>query len=131
MRWIVVAAMLFGCGPSAPPYQAAVSKSFFDPEAAQFRDVVQHPDGVVCGTVNGKNRMGGYVGFVRFALVPGKSVLFDPQVTVTAKDEIADLLECYGGPNKIEAACDRAAAKHRLLQDQAAFDAVWDARCKP
>lgn len=51
-----------------------VTRDFFDPSSAQFRDVravqVTLSDGTVenrvCGEVNGKNRLGGYVGFEMF-----------------------------------------------------------------
>ncbi|MCA1337367.1 hypothetical protein [Pseudooceanicola marinus] len=51
-----------------------VTRDFFDPATAQFRDLravtVHLADGTtetrVCGEVNGKNRMGGYVGFQGF-----------------------------------------------------------------
>ena len=54
--------------------QATVTRDFFDPESARFRDVraveVSLADGNretrVCGEVNGKNRMGGYVGYSMF-----------------------------------------------------------------
>ncbi|MBX3429710.1 MAG: hypothetical protein KF779_09020 [Hyphomonadaceae bacterium] len=39
---------------------------FFDPAAAQFRNVRMIENGNVCGEVNGKNRFGGYVGFRPF-----------------------------------------------------------------
>ena len=54
--------------------QSAVTYDFFDAESARFRNVraidVTLADGSVvrrvCGEVNGKNRMGGYVGYQMF-----------------------------------------------------------------
>jgi hypothetical protein len=54
--------------------KATVTRDFFDPAAAQFRNIraadVTLKNGVqarrVCGQVNGKSRMGGYVGFNYF-----------------------------------------------------------------
>jgi len=54
--------------------ETTVTRDFFDPTSAQFRNVrasdVVLADGQretrVCGEVNGKNRMGGYVGFQYF-----------------------------------------------------------------
>ena len=54
--------------------EATVTHDFFDPASGQFRNVraadVTTTDGRVerrvCGEVNGKNRMGGYVGFEMF-----------------------------------------------------------------
>ncbi|MFM9901246.1 MAG: hypothetical protein ACKVOT_09530, partial [Polaromonas sp.] len=33
-----------------------------DPQSAQFKDVKKYSEGVVCGSVNAKNSMGGYSG---------------------------------------------------------------------
>ncbi|MHA7875108.1 MAG: hypothetical protein ACX938_06835 [Roseivivax sp.] len=54
--------------------ETTVTRDFFDPAAAQFRDIravdVTLENGEqerrVCGEVNGKNRMGGYVGYSMF-----------------------------------------------------------------
>lgn len=54
--------------------KSTVTHDFFDPSSAQFRNIravdVTLQDGQrerrVCGEVNGKNRMGGYVGFSMF-----------------------------------------------------------------
>jgi hypothetical protein len=45
-----------------------------DPESGRFRNVFVSPRGrAVCGEVNAKNRMGGYVGFRRFISAKDKS----------------------------------------------------------
>lgn len=50
-----------------------------DPSSAQFRNVHQRHRSV-CGEVNGKNRMGAYVGFKRFvAQLDQKTALIDPE----------------------------------------------------
>ena len=54
--------------------QTTVVRDFFDPASAQFRDIravdVTLNNGQqirrVCGEVNGKNRLGGYVGYTWF-----------------------------------------------------------------
>lgn len=54
--------------------KSEVTHDFFDPGSAQFRNIraadVTLADGSqerrVCGEVNGKNRLGGYVGFTWF-----------------------------------------------------------------
>lgn len=54
--------------------EGTILRGFFDPEAARFRNVriadVTLKNGSqerrVCGEVNGKNRMGGYVGYEHF-----------------------------------------------------------------
>lgn len=48
---------------------SAVKASLIDPDSAQFRGVkIIRSDGkiVVCGQVNSKNRMGGYIGYQNF-----------------------------------------------------------------
>lgn len=37
-----------------------------DPDSAKFRGIERH-GGVICGEINGKNRIGAYAGFERFA----------------------------------------------------------------
>lgn len=46
--------------------KAAVMDGLRDPSSAQFKNVFTHNDFFVCGEVNAKNGMGGYVGFKRF-----------------------------------------------------------------
>lgn len=47
-----------------------VGEKMSDPDSAKFRKIVagKFKDGVVqvCGEVNGKNKFGGYVGYIRF-----------------------------------------------------------------
>lgn len=70
--------------------EAAIVQGFFDPSTAQFqwdRGIVgswfkpflsaKIPGWWTCGLVNGKNRMGGYVGFRRFvAVMRNGSIVF-------------------------------------------------------
>lgn len=46
--------------------QAAVRKRLIDPYSAQFTTLFVKKDGTLCGTVNAKNRFGGYVGATDF-----------------------------------------------------------------
>lgn len=49
-----------------------------DPESARFKEVYVARDGVsICGAVNSKNSMGGYVGFQRFIIDENDSLFFD------------------------------------------------------
>jgi hypothetical protein len=50
-----------------------VTTSFFDPASAQFNWSMLRRENKYCGYVNGKNRMGGYVGFRLFTVVPNLS----------------------------------------------------------
>lgn len=57
-------------GDEYGPAKEAMARKLNDPTSAQWRDLftVKTPDigDVVCGMVNSKNRMGGYVGFTGF-----------------------------------------------------------------
>ncbi len=44
----------------------AVERLLTDPSSVQYRDLKIHSEDVVCGEVNAKNRLGGYVGFRSF-----------------------------------------------------------------
>lgn len=46
--------------------KAAVLENLKDPDSAKFRDLKTSRDAFLCGEVNAKNSMGGYVGFKRF-----------------------------------------------------------------
>lgn len=67
-RFILLALALAGCASSVErEAQDAVAAKLTDPNAAEFRDVHTGADGqTVCGEVNAKNALGGYVGFERF-----------------------------------------------------------------
>jgi len=57
-----------------------VGRHLTDPESAQFRDVRKNAEtGVWCGTVNSKNKMGGYVGHRIFMVLADQSVTMDPK----------------------------------------------------
>lgn len=51
--------------------------SMKDPESTRFRNVRMRGDVFVCGEVNSKNSMGGYVGFRRFIVTAGVVDLLD------------------------------------------------------
>jgi hypothetical protein len=57
---------LVGCSPNERAAEDAVKQLLNDPDSAKFTKVVVNPDGNVCGMVNAKNRMGGYVGETPF-----------------------------------------------------------------
>ncbi|WP_462402288.1 hypothetical protein [Pseudomonas sp. Marseille-QA0332] len=61
--------ILAGCGNSdIERAREAVSEQLTDPSSAQFRNEWSKKDGWVCGEVNSKNVMGGYVGFKRYTV---------------------------------------------------------------
>lgn len=64
--------------------KVAISKDLKDPSSAQFRNV-RVISGKVCGEVNAKNAMGGYVGFQRFWWVnyaPDTATILSPTSTL-------------------------------------------------
>lgn len=67
----------------------AVRFNLKDPDSAQFRNIRQPSTGVVCGEVNAKNAMGGYVGFQRFewslSTPEYVSILRDTDTSVSCK----------------------------------------------
>lgn len=110
----VVASAMFvtACDLPSEKVRRAVKESLFDPSSAQFKDVE------VClgdreiwrGEVNGKNRMGAYVGFTPF--------FYDGISVVTASDESGDFMKqmdrCYANlktPEDREKDAAAAAAK--------------------
>jgi hypothetical protein len=71
---ILIAVAIFFSRPEPAPkpkpdaferVKAAVASQLSDPVSAQFRGMEQKVFGY-CGEVNPKNRMGGYVGFMKF-----------------------------------------------------------------
>lgn len=81
--------------------QRLVRDNLTDPSSARFRNVQQKPNGAVCGEVNAKNRMGGYVGFAPFAVDRSLSV-----VNVhSSKNHATD--DHYDTQFNIRAVCER------------------------
>jgi len=52
-----------------------VTERMKDPESVNFGKVVRRDNGIVCGYVNAKNAMGGYVGEKGFIVMAGKAWL--------------------------------------------------------
>ena len=71
--------------------QERVAKNFFDPASAQFKNVKTFPTGAVCGSVNAKNRFGGYVGFRDFVLAESGALYFEPHIEQPGNSEEAEL----------------------------------------
>jgi uncharacterized protein YcfL len=67
----VIALLLFGCSSET---ERLVKEQLIDPQSAQFSEVATK-NGITCGLVNSKNRMGGYTGRQLF-LVRDRQVYF-------------------------------------------------------
>jgi hypothetical protein len=98
----------FGDGTLIAKAKQSIEASLFDPHSAQYDDLKIVDTGragkLVCGMVNAKNRMGGYVGrkgFIYFAASDVSHVINDYWDTyVQAKDDafVRDqLLRCFPG----------------------------------
>jgi hypothetical protein len=94
-----------GTQQSVPPALQAVRQNLLDPSSAQFRNVRQMPNGAVCGEINGKNRMGGYVGFQPFAADLAKGVVN----LHTSQNHAAN--DSYSLEMRIYAVCDRTGSE--------------------
>ena len=89
---------LSACGPSKQEkleseLKAAVLSELTDPGSAQFKGlrlIEQGPEGgpVLCGEVNSKNKMGGYVGFTRFAARQGDGGVCGPVMRNASLDAL-------------------------------------------
>lgn len=95
-----------------------------DPSSAQYRNVVARED-AVCGEINGKNRMGAYVGFSRFYVDAKKwSAVIDPQFDFDNLDSARRLCASIGGSS-----CTNAVEEEGRRLDQIAFDTFWSGKC--
>lgn len=107
IRTVIVAAVLLAiaCGgyfawdtsfsPKAK-LSAQVRKALTDPDSARFDALrINAQSGVACGSVNAKNKLGGYVGFVRFIASSDGTVLFEPQ-DPTGNESPSDLIGLIG-----------------------------------
>lgn len=65
-----------------------------DPESARFQDITRRSDDEVCGQVNAKNAMGGYVGHKWFWIKNGQTN--SPTVLLDSDAKLAELI-CTGG----------------------------------
>lgn len=78
LGWVAV--RLWGAGPGMIGHAKSLAAAdLIDPSSAQFRNVrtSKYLDNVVCGEINGKNRLGAYTGFTEFVVSSG-SVSFPP-----------------------------------------------------
>jgi hypothetical protein len=108
----LAALILSSCGllPGTTAYREArareaAARSLIDPASAEFRNVVDTGT-VICGEINAKNRMGAYVGFVRFYVEPATwNAVLEPQ---------SELDPQSGRPDALA---------------RGAFDIAWSGRC--
>lgn len=109
-----------------------------DPLSAQFRDelVIRNSAGGsispenVCGMMNAKNRIGGYVGFTRYIASTSQedAILIDPSVDTAEKNQQIerDTKSCaeFGGYS-----CQSVSEAKAEIENQKSFEEVWTNLC--
>jgi hypothetical protein len=135
--WIImgsIAILLGACDfiPGTNSYQEskardAVARELVDPSSAQFRNTEVRGD-MVCGEVNGKNRMGAYVGFQRFYVRTSNwDAVLDPQFN--PQDLASARSLCLSGARFDTSSCNRQVEEEAKQTLQLAFNATWAAQC--
>jgi hypothetical protein len=75
-----------------------VSQLLLDKESARFDKVLySRENAIVCGYVNAKNKMGGYVGYRRFIVGVDKEVRFESDSKINCKAPSLNIPKFYGG----------------------------------
>ena len=134
---------LFSCagcnallGTSEEKAKRAVTEQLIDPTSAQFRNVHSLGESV-CGEVNGKNKMGAYVGFRRFVV---STSTYDAQIDSEFDD--ADLMSArdlctqassneYSSSATTMSICERVTELELAKLEQAVFDRASAKDCGP
>jgi hypothetical protein len=82
----------------------AVVARLKDPESARFGRLTVNSSGVVCGSVNARNSMGGYTGEMAFWYVPatGETYVIDPAQDGWGRAYDARLFRKKGCPSGLE-----------------------------
>ena len=111
----ILALAIVGCGEKVIDMaKSAVVRQLKDPQSAQFEQLTKFSEGVVCGNVNAKNAMGGYVGFKPFIFNGAEEGEVDLQ---PGPYEIEDF--CNNKPMKKAAGPERKLANtQRILANQ-------------
>lgn len=83
--FLILLLLCVGCTDnSIATANKAIERELIDPGSVQYRNVKAYPGGRVCGELNSKNRMGGYVGFKNFIYSQADSIVnIDATVTDT------------------------------------------------
>jgi len=112
-----------------------------DPASAQFRKERITPAGALCGEVNSKNSMGGYVGFKRFILAGSEANYIEgggpigewstPDFLIRLKEETA-ILKRFNGYRKDFPDIPIPTDSERYeLTVKRFFDVKWEELCEP
>lgn len=125
--------------------QEAAAETLLDPTSALFRDVeVNERGNAVCGEVNGKNRMGAYVGFTRFyatnvadRFVASLEPEFDSDYLNALEQSCRQIRQAVGqsrahgfDPGDVgSSVCREAEEYSRLLSQEAEWSDAWAELC--
>lgn len=135
---LVSASLVTVVGYAAMPYipgtspntervaMARLSSALYDADSAQYRNVRVTETGFVCGEINAKNKMGGYVGFTRFMDRKGMSAPFvDPMVEYTPQADDYAINACveYG-------ICEASNRRRAEYERQDSFNNAWVEACE-
>lgn len=142
--WTIIGLCAFGVSgcefmPGTQAYKVALAKRsvaelLLDPASAEFRNLSVR-NGHVCGEINGRNRMGAFVGFSRFLVsLDGSEPAIDPEL------DYGDLVDAeascrslagneYASYSTQLSACERAVEKRAEANLQARFDELWQKHC--
>ena len=114
--------------------RAAAAYGLIDPSSAQFRDVTVSND-FACGEVNGKNRLGAYVGFIRFTASreDGKwTAELDPQFDDQRFKQVqqdCQTAAALHNPALAQLSCHQAMDMAVEQSSQSGFDFKWKNFC--
>lgn len=114
--------------------QQKVAEMLYDPSSAQFRNVAVLDSGkarATCGEINGKNRMGAYVGFTRFLVRADGNAMIEPGSGETYDDYSEAEKTCLD----LEQGEGSWSCRHaREIMDEiaagVAFHNAWEASCR-
>lgn len=129
---VAAALLTSGCDlvPGTAAYEekrarGAAAQLLIDPGSAQFRNVASR-ETAICGEINGRNRMGAYVGFTRFWVDTSSwQAALDPQFDYARLVTARRLCASIGGTS-----CTNETELYLERAEQDRFDSAWEARCE-
>lgn len=123
----LVAAYQWGTWVELPKLRAGVIAALKDPGSATWR-AEQLKGGVVCGEVNARNSMGGYVGFKRYVSTPTRYALEEhgSKGWFAPDDHAATVRRIERATTSIR---ERGREPTLDEENKAEFDLVWSQNC--
>jgi len=129
---LVCVMILTACGnKDIAVVKELIEAELSDPSSAQYRDVVAFSEGVVCGEVNSKTQLGGYVGFQRFLYVDRQHInlkRYPFALAVYCNNNLKKQL-AFATARRDDAAQSVWSAKFRFEKAKKEAD-LWTGKCK-